>query len=77
MSVFLSAFYFVPPNDRLAAMIFGNLRHDFGGVLPMSGLPKLLSDNLGDSEARLRLQVERQWRGYDAADCKVSTARLQ
>jgi hypothetical protein len=29
-------------------MIFGNLRYDFGGVLPMSGL---LSGNLGNSEA--------------------------
>jgi hypothetical protein len=58
-------------------MIVGNLRYDLGSGLPMSGFAELLSGNLGDSEARLRLQVERQWRGYDAADCEVSTARLQ
>jgi hypothetical protein len=49
---FLSLCYFVPTNDRLAAIFFGNLRYDFGSVVPMSGFTELLSSNLGDSEAR-------------------------
>ncbi len=50
MSVFLSASYFVPTNDGLGAMIFGNLRYGFD-VAPMSGFANVFSGNLGDFEA--------------------------
>jgi hypothetical protein len=77
MSVFLSASYFVPTNNRLAAMIFGNLRYGFGGVAPMSGFAKFLSGNLGDFEAGSSFKLNPDGVACDAADCKVSTSRLQ
>jgi hypothetical protein len=62
MSVFLSASYFVPTNDRLAAMIFGNLRYGFGGVAPMSGFANFFIRQPGRFRGWLRLQAEPQWR---------------
>jgi hypothetical protein len=51
-------------------------RH-FGGVAPMSGFANFLSGNLGDSEAGCGFKLSPNGLAYDAADYKVSAARLQ
>jgi hypothetical protein len=71
MSVFLSASYFVSTNDRLGAMIFGNLRYGFD-VAPMSGFANIFSGNLGNFEAGCGFELSANGVAYDATDCKVS-----
>jgi hypothetical protein len=58
-------------------MIFGNLRYGFGGIAPMWGLANFLSGNLGDFEAGRGFKLSPNGVACDAADCKVSTTRLQ
>jgi hypothetical protein len=50
MSDFLSASYFVAPNDRLAAMTFGNLRYVSAASRQCRDC-QFFTGNLGDFEA--------------------------